>query len=380
MKNQYVILTGSKNNAGDFLIKDRAKDLLSWLRPDRQLIDKDAWRPFDSETLNEVNNSRAVILMGGPALQEKMRPRVYGLVDDLDNIKVPVITMGIGWYSSSGEWLDTIDYHLSPKSLELLSKVDKSGYLSSVRDYHTLNVLQNLGLRNFIMTGCPALYSSEHVGRQMDLDSEIKKVGISLGVSLRSSRRMFKQMQDVVLRLKEELSPAKIVVAFHHGLRPNYLNTDGASKSLYSVQRRFRDWLESIDVSYEDISGDAENLKLFYGSCDLHVGYRVHAHIFMSSISKPSILISEDGRGKALFNVLGGVIFNGYKKVRSSLIIKVLHRCGIFLDNFYPADNLSSDISKTLEYEMNFGVRLKQPRTTIDECFNIMESFIKQLP
>ena len=39
MKDQYVILTGSKNNAGDYLIKYRAKQLFANLRPDRKIID-----------------------------------------------------------------------------------------------------------------------------------------------------------------------------------------------------------------------------------------------------------------------------------------------------------------------------------------------------
>ena len=35
----YVVLTGSKNNAGDYLIKYRAKELLKHIRPDRNIID-----------------------------------------------------------------------------------------------------------------------------------------------------------------------------------------------------------------------------------------------------------------------------------------------------------------------------------------------------
>ena len=44
--NRYVLLTGSRNNAGDFLIKHRAMALLRALRPDRELIDRNAWEPI----------------------------------------------------------------------------------------------------------------------------------------------------------------------------------------------------------------------------------------------------------------------------------------------------------------------------------------------
>ena len=46
MNESYVILTGSKNNAGDFLIKHRAKQLFAKLRPNREIIDLNAWEPL----------------------------------------------------------------------------------------------------------------------------------------------------------------------------------------------------------------------------------------------------------------------------------------------------------------------------------------------
>jgi hypothetical protein len=380
VQNRYVILTGSKNNAGDFLIKDRAKHLLAWLRPDRELIDKDAWKPFDERTLNEVNKSRALILMGGPALQEKMRPRVYGLVENLDDIKVPIITMGIGWYSASGRWEDTHTYPLNQSSLELLLRIDKSGFMSSVRDYHTLNVLHAHGFKNYLMTGCPALYCQDHIDIPIKYQPELRQVVFSLGVSLRSSQRMFRQMQDVVLRLRDSITPANLVVAFHHGLGQNYLNSPGASKLLYIAQQKFSSWLDVEGIAYEDISGSAERLKSFYSGFDLHVGYRVHAHIFMSSISKPSILINEDGRGKALEKVLGGVVFDSYESVNNSNLVKALHKFCLNYDNFRPAVSLARNLAQLIPYELKHGVRLALPKQSINQHFGVMRQFIRQLP
>lgn len=51
MKDKYVILTGSKNNAGDFLIKYRAMMLFEKFRPDREIIDYNAWEEFNYEKL-----------------------------------------------------------------------------------------------------------------------------------------------------------------------------------------------------------------------------------------------------------------------------------------------------------------------------------------
>jgi len=77
--NQYVLLAGSKINAGDFLINHRAKELLTYLRPDRNLIELDAWLPISDEQLEEINKSKALILIGGPSVQYDMYPGVYPL-------------------------------------------------------------------------------------------------------------------------------------------------------------------------------------------------------------------------------------------------------------------------------------------------------------
>ena len=123
MKDQYVILTGSKNNAGDYLIKYRAKQLFSDLRPDRKIIDINGWEQLNTDKLAIINESKALILMGGPALIKNMVPKVYALINNLEDIKVPIIMMGIGWKSQKGNWEDTYSYPLNDKTLSLLKKI-----------------------------------------------------------------------------------------------------------------------------------------------------------------------------------------------------------------------------------------------------------------
>ena len=140
-KDYYVILTGSKNNAGDYLIKYRAKNLFAAERNDRNIVDINGWEKINNDTLDIINNSQALFLMGGPALQKNMYPNVYRLTDNIDDISVPVITMGIGWYDKRGRWEDTYKYPISTNSKKLLNKIASSNFISSVRDYHTLNAL-----------------------------------------------------------------------------------------------------------------------------------------------------------------------------------------------------------------------------------------------
>ncbi|WP_345975096.1 polysaccharide pyruvyl transferase family protein [Sulfurimonas sp. HSL3-7] len=377
MKDRYVILTGSKNNAGDFLIKHRAKKLFKEFRPDREIVDLDRWVPFDEETLAMVNDSRALILTGGPALHPNMYPNLYKM-SRLSDIKVPIITMGIGWSSKSGEWSDTYTYGLSDTTKELFERIENSGYLSSVRDYHSLNVLHSENYKNFLMTGCPAYYSTQHIGKDFE-PYPIKKVSFSVGVAFNHSRSMEKLLKESILQCKEYFADETFEVIFHHSLDATKRN-QGVSGSLFDSQKEFETWLLEQKITYKDISGSAENLIEHYSTVDLHIGYRVHAHIFMNSISRYSILLNEDGRGKSIKNVIGGITIDAFDNYEDNLLAKKLNQL-INYDRYRANTHLPKQLISELDYEKlaDFN-RFKLSRKNIDSNFKIMQRFLAQLP
>ncbi|SIR77935.1 Polysaccharide pyruvyl transferase [Aquipseudomonas alcaligenes] len=382
MKDYYVILTGSKNNAGDFLIKYRAKKLFAALRPDREIVDLDAWKPFDAATLELVNNAKALILMGGPALQAHMYPGIYALTPNLDDIKVPVTTMGIGWKSISGNWQDSYDYPLSVSALKLLEKAAGSGLPLSVRDFHTHNALAFKGFDNVLMTGCPAYYDLDFIGKEFKLPEKLHKVAFSLGVSFIESASMEREMKSQILRLKEYFKDSEFEVVFHHGLNPDvFLQSHGAKKEHNQKHNQFAQWLASEKIAYTDISGSAENLVEYYSGVDLHIGYRVHAHIFMNSISKMSVLIAEDGRGKATEKVIGGMVIEGFQCYQMNLLSKVLKKVLPKFDRYVASEYVASDLEAQLGYALlSNGHQARQSRSLIDCNFEVMVRYLKALP
>lgn len=379
-KPYYVILTGSKNNAGDYLIKYRAKNLFKSAREDRQVVDIDGWKPLNGDTLELVNGSKALILMGGPALQKNMYPSIYPLTEDISDIQVPITTMGIGWKSLRGEWSDTRNYPINAGTAQLLSRIKDDGLKASVRDYHTLNILQANSVENAVMTGCPATYIPEMIGSEIRKPEQIRKVGFSLGVSFLQSKSLETQMKGLILRLKDYFKDAIFEVVFHHSLKNDFLSTHNATESHLKGHLTFAKWLEEVGVSYVDISGSAENLINYYDSCDLHIGYRVHAHIFMNSVSKPSVLIAEDGRGKALTSVFGGIVVNAFDEVGDSLISKILRKLAL-TDTFNVYSSFDQEFINILDYEItNDYPRVRASRRTIDSNYKLMYSFLKSLP
>ena len=380
MKNQYVILTGSKNNAGDFLIKKRAMQLFDRVRPDREIIDFNGWESLDEAKLSIINASRALILMGGPSIVKSMVPIVYNLENFLDRINVPVILMGVGWKSKRGNWEDTYCYELNEATVRLLNKTNSSGYYSSVRDYHTLNVLRDHGISNVLMTGCPAYYSLDKIGSDFSV-VETGRVAFSLGVSFMESSSMCDLMKENILECKK-MFKNEFEVVFHHSLkRQEYMNRSYKLSEHAYKHNKFADWLDSNGIGYVDISGSAEKLMDYYKQIDIHIGYRVHAHIFMNSISKMSILISEDGRAKGVKSAINGIVLDGFIHLRGSILHKALSKLLPSYDLYSSNASLSREITWEYEYEKLIDyARLKTSRKIIDSNYQIMHKFLQQLP
>jgi len=380
-KPYYVTLTGGKNNAGDFLIKYRAFNLFKALRPDRDIIDYNEWEEIDDKKLDIINHAEALILLGGPGLVYNMYPNgAYKLRENLDDITVPIIMMGIGWKDPQGDWRDTYTYRLSDSSLKLLDKIENSGYFSSVRDYHTLNALQIKGYKNFIMTGCPAYYDQNYMGKEY-VTSKINKVAFSLGVSFIDNSLMEEQMKRIILKLNR-LYPT-VEVVFHHSLDEKTIEKvyGKGDRKHYLYHKEFSLWLESHGINYIDISGSADTLINYYSKVDLHIGYRVHAHIFMNSISKYSILLNEDGRGKGVEKVLGGTTIDSYFEYKKDFFSKVLNRLLPNYNRMRPNIYLQDELLNYIQYEQEIkNHRTSIAKNRIEKNFEIMKNFIKALP
>jgi hypothetical protein len=375
----YVVLTGSKSNAGDFLIKHRGISLLRELRADREVVDYNAWEPFDGPKLEVVNGAAALILLGGPALQADMYPAIYPLTRDLSSIRVPIVTLGIGWRSASGDWEAAHRLRLSDPTLALLLKTAESGRRISVRDYHTLAVLNGNGFEHAQMTGCPALYELNTLGRPA-ASAGTERVGLSLGVSFLRSPTMRRQMEELVLRTLELFQGRHVEVLFHHPVEPWFLKTHNAPPLYYRGHLDFRNWLEGKGIAWKDLSGSAEKLIDYYTACDLHVGYRVHAHIFMSSIGKPSLLLAEDGRGAALKEVIGGLIFPAADPPRDSLALRIRRRL-LGASGVMARRDVVTLALDSIRYEIANGFpRCPAVAANIESHYQVMRRFVAGLP
>ena len=142
----YILLSGAKKNAGDFLIFNRAKSLLEeHLNEDFTVLKR--WEKLDDK-LDLVNSSRGIIICGGPGYDRIFYRGIYPLTEPLEKLEVPVIPFGLGW---CGKPTNLDEFQFTESSLNAIKDIHSKIEVSSVRDVLTQKLLAR---HNFNRLSC----------------------------------------------------------------------------------------------------------------------------------------------------------------------------------------------------------------------------------
>src|SRR5262249_34151277 len=138
------------------------------------------------------------------------------------------------------------------------------------------------------MTGCVVWYDLDRLFGPIDAPRDVRDLVVTTPASL----RLIPQCVRMFDALAQRFPSARRRCVFHRGIGHGP-HTKRASSygNRYLERGAIRSGWEVVDA--------AENVEAiaFYGDADLHVGYRVHAHLAFLSARRPSLLIEEDGRG-----------------------------------------------------------------------------------
>jgi hypothetical protein len=281
----YVLLSGARKNVGDFLIAERGLSLLSRYRPDRTVALLDRETALDDK-LAEVNAARALVLLGGPAYAPDFWPGVYPLCADLARLCVPVIPLALGWCGEPARAPERFAFDAA--SLRALRWIHERIAASSCRDELTAGLLRRHGVANVVVTGCTAWHDLESLGRELRRPEPIAHIVFTPG----ARRALALQNAELLARLRARFPDAEISVVFHRGLR-----ADAWTRRSDAWLARLLAWrARRLGCRVVDAAFDVARIA-FYREADLHVGYRLHAHLAFLSMRKPSLLLQEDGRG-----------------------------------------------------------------------------------
>ncbi len=301
----YTLLYAALKNMGDFLIYERTKALLREHKGMADYLEFHSRRESLDPHLDEVNATKAVIICGGPGTVWNMYPRTYPLASNLDDVKVPIVIMGSGWYGVPGDDVTLEQYGFNVSTKGLFEKIRRQGNNIGVRDYLTERALQNNGITNVTMTGCPSWYDLEHLDDDFEAPAAIKTV-----VFTPPAKRVFQRQAVEVMDMLRRLFPdTRLVCSFHRGIEADEQTPQEEASWIGELAQTAGELgYEVMDTSYglEKVS--------FYEECDLHVGYRVHGHIYFLAKRKPSFLIHEDGRGRGASEALGLPGIQGWER------------------------------------------------------------------
>ena len=296
-----LLIASPFSNGGDYLIIDRAVRLLKHTRQDLTVDTyflNDDIQKISAERINQYN---AVVTGGGGAQFSEAyikKSLVYNLVDE---ITVPIHYMGTGMYGLSGADDTIYAIRYSQPVIDFFQKIMIRGGSLSARDNTVMAVFRNNGIGNVTLTGCPAWFDTSKLDVskiRMPSGSEIRKIVVSnQGITKDAMDHDVKAEQTISLIrcLRRKYPSAAFAVTFNNGINTKY-------SSKYNNQ--VRNFAASRGMQCVDLSYGSKGFSI-HDDADIHVGFRVHSHIYALSERIPSLLIEEDIRGHGLNDTLG---------------------------------------------------------------------------
>ena len=271
---------GAKKNVGDFLIHDRARKLWAHVAPEVPVESVKRWEPFEFP-----DQARSLVLCGGPGLTPRMVESVFPLIKNAQEKGIPISGLALGWQGLPAR--NPGSFAMTARSVSTLRAIADSGAPISVRDDVTHDIAQQYGIET-VRTGCSVWYSLSHMGKEPNIVSEPRKVVFTTPAKNENETESIAIMK--VLRQRFPLS--QLIASFHRGIEKDKLTPPEQAKPLKRQARAAK----KLGFEVRDTAYDLGKIG-FYEDTDLHVGYRVHAHLDFVSRRVPSLLISEDGRG-----------------------------------------------------------------------------------
>ena len=228
------------------------------------------------------------MLCGGPGLARRFHPRVFALVDDLEARTTPVLPVALGWSGTPAEHPERFEF--SGKSLAALRAIHARIGWSGVRDDLSLEIVRRAGVGAVRRTGCFAWYHLPSMGQPLQSPQHVRRLAFTPAARRREGG--LREVASLLRRLRRRYPRAERYCVFQRGLRAEF-ETETPTRERLATAALAR----GLGYRVVDASRDLGALELF-GQVDLHVGYRVHAHLGTLSRRRPSLLVAEDGRGR----------------------------------------------------------------------------------
>jgi len=287
---RFLVLHRALRNAGDFLIRRRAIELIRAARPAAELVEGQAWRPLEEQfTAPGLERFDAIVICGGPGFQPRMHPGIYPLMP-LDRMRAPLFLLSMGSFFFPADRDSIASHRLDRETVAFLRWVSRRVPMISTRDQLSADLLEREGIDGATMTGDVAWYASATEMRP--LPTRIEHVAFTP-----PANPLFFRDGIALLHTVRRYAPAAdLTVVFHR-----------------NRQEPFEQAARALGAETVDISGSVEGFR-HYDTTSLHIGYRLHAHLYCLSTGGVSYLVAEDSRGVGALQTLGNLGVDPFRK------------------------------------------------------------------
>ncbi len=288
-----------------------------------------------------------------------------------------MVPLGLGWKGYPGDEQSVASYRFTASSLDALRWMSGRTAALGCRDHISVRVLRAAGIDNAAMNGCATWYDIESLGAPSHLPGELRKI-----VFTPAQRDVYAE-QSVLLAqaLRKRFPQARLIAAFHRGRGEvdAFTGADDAANT-----SRIDASLRDAGLEIADLAGSADTFAV-YDDADLHVGYRVHAHLYCSSKRRPSILIHEDGRGRGATEALGTLGIDAFRRVSvrasGNALTRRLGSRPPRRTEITASPDVVTNVVRLIDEELASGfARYAGVGAVIDRSYAGMQSFVAALP
>lgn len=327
-----LVITFSISNGGDFLIERCMNNLI-----------KETWKDYEVDTINGIkhietelfNRYNLIIAGGGPYYDNRVIREIWlPLFSDINNIIPPIHILGSGIYGWDCFACAVNRKRFDEDIIDFLRQIEKKNGSFGCRDVLSYIVMKNNGFKNVYMTGCPAWYNFKFLDSTSvdNYPRKINKIVISdPGVTKEVEKQeiIARQAIEVFKKVKQLFPEAEISFTFNNGINTKYSHV---------CNNIINDYLKKNKIAVYELDYDADKFSV-YNDADMHIGFRVHSHIYCLSRRIPSILIEEDLRGFGMNETLGLPHLLSYDEI-------CMHENSIYKCN----DFLTKQLEDIIEY------------------------------
>lgn len=260
------------------------------------------WRPLSEDQIEEIRDSSDIIVMGASNF---INPSTdFGVpAENLKKLKLPTIVLGIGAQAPN----DTVKkIPLTKGTKEFLHQISEQSVSIGVRGEYTAELLNNMGIKNITIIGCPTYYLNLDINfkvnmQKMSKEGDLRPVLNYTNISQKCDEKIFKYAFEHGL---DVIGQTEYVEEYwKRGLDINLDKVISAEekkiqqyKKIGSDMNAIKGYFEKHFYQFYDIDQWTEQIKKY----NFVFGTRFHGNMVAVQNGIPALLVTHDSRTKEL--------------------------------------------------------------------------------